>query len=71
MTTVAQVLQDKPQQAVYTIAPDATVLEAISGKAGTNAFAVVVACTAVGALVAGRVAHWIVCTAHENTSARV
>lgn len=30
MTTVAQVLQDKPQQAVYTIAPDATVLEAIS-----------------------------------------
>ncbi len=30
MTNVAQVIQDKAEQAIYTVSPDATVLEAIS-----------------------------------------
>ncbi len=42
MTTVAQVLHNKPEQAVYTIAPDATVLEAISLMAEKEIGALVV-----------------------------
>lgn len=43
MTTVAQVLLNKPQQAVYTIAPDATVLAAISLMAEKEIGALIVA----------------------------
>ncbi|CAM4301306.1 CBS domain-containing protein [Acinetobacter pragensis] len=42
MTTVAQVLNNKPQQAIYTIAPDATVLKAISIMADKGIGALVV-----------------------------
>ncbi|BCU64988.1 hypothetical protein F941_01394 [Acinetobacter bouvetii DSM 14964 = CIP 107468] len=42
MTTVAQVLQDKPQHAIHTIAPDETVLKAISLMADKGIGALVV-----------------------------
>ena len=42
MTTVAQVLQDKVHQAIYTISPEATVLEAISLMANKGIGALVV-----------------------------
>ncbi|RKG33951.1 CBS domain-containing protein [Acinetobacter tianfuensis] len=42
MTTVAQVLQDKVSQTVYTIHPEATVLEAISLMADKGIGAIVV-----------------------------
>ena len=42
MTTVAQVLQDKPQHAIHTITPDETVLKAISLMADKGIGALVV-----------------------------
>ncbi len=42
MTNVAQVLQDKPTQDIYTIHPEATVLEAISMMADKGIGAIVV-----------------------------
>ncbi|WP_130802765.1 CBS domain-containing protein [Acinetobacter ihumii] len=42
MTNVAQVIQDKAEQAIYTISPDATVLEAISIMADKGIGALVV-----------------------------
>ena len=42
MTNVAQVIQDKAEQAIYTVSPDATVLEAISIMAEKGIGALVV-----------------------------
>jgi len=42
MTNVAQVLQDKIEQTIFTISPEATVLEAISLMANKGIGAVVV-----------------------------
>ena len=42
MTNVAQVIQDKAEQAIYTVSPDATVLEAISIMAEKGMGALVV-----------------------------
>ena len=42
MTNVAQVIQDKVEQAIYTVSPDATVLEAISIMAEKGIGALVV-----------------------------
>ncbi|MPW43109.1 CBS domain-containing protein [Acinetobacter guerrae] len=42
MTNVAQVIQDKAEQAIYTVSPDATVLEAISIMADKGIGALVV-----------------------------
>ena len=42
MTNFAQVIKDKPEQAIYTVSPDATVLEAISIMAEKGIGALVV-----------------------------
>lgn len=42
MTNVAQVIQDKAEQAIYTVSPDATVLEAIAIMANKGIGALVV-----------------------------